>query len=238
MTTETLQVRRATIEDIRQLVELWQAEQLPAQELEKRFKDFQVIEEGGKITAAVAFQVAGTEGLLHSEVFAHPDQSDALREKLWERARNIAANHGLVRVWTQMSAPYWRQNVFKEVPAEVAAKLPPAFAGEPKPWYYVQLKDEAATALSLDKEFALFREAEREETQKLFRQARVLKVVAVVLGIGVSILVVIWTVMFVKAQQRLKRGSDRGSEPHLIRVVGAADHRPAGHMHESHLPGV
>ena len=219
MMTQALQVRRATIEDLPQLVELWKTEQLPVQSLEKHFKEFQVVEEGGKLTGAVALLVTGGDGLLHSEVFAHPEQADSLREKLWERARMIAANHGLFRLWTQMAAPYWKA-AFGEPPPEMLAKLPAAFPQEDKPWFFVQLKDEAAVAVSLDKEFALFREAEREHTDKLFRQARLLKTLAVVLGIGVFALVVIWAVMFFKAQQRMKQGGAAAPEIQVVEFKG------------------
>ena len=162
-------------------------------------------------------QVIGKDGLLHSEVFAHADQADSLREKIWERARMIAGNHGLYRIWCQMEAPYWT-SAFQEASAEAVAKLPPAFAND-RPWRLLQLKDEAALNVSLDKEFALFREAEREQVAKLFRQARVFKVAAVVLGVGVFVMVIIWAVMFVKARNQLK---PTGSIPPEIQIVEAA----------------
>src|SRR2546426_5938551 len=103
MTTPNVQVRRATVEDLAKLVPLWKAEDLPCDELEKRFKEFQVLESaGGALLGAVGLQIAGSEAHLHSEVFARPDEADSLREKLWERAHVLANNHGLVRVWTQL----------------------------------------------------------------------------------------------------------------------------------------
>ena len=215
MTTQTAQVRRATIEDLPRLVELWQAEKLAVVECEKHFKEFQVVEEEGKVTGAVALQIVGGDGLLHSEVFAHPEHADTLREKLWERVRMIAGNHGLFRLWSQLAAPYWK-SAFQEASAELTAKVPAAFAKQDRPWLYVQLKEDVATDVSLDKEFALFREAEREQTQKLFQQARFFKVLAIGLGIGVLILVVVWAFMFLKTQNRLKtRGAPVGPEVHL-----------------------
>jgi len=206
MTTPSLQVRRATVEDLSKLVPLWKAENLSSEDLEKRFKEFQVIESAdGTLLGALGFRVAGLEGQLHSEVFAHPDQAEALRERLRERAHVLAGNHGLVRLWTQMAAPFWRTNGFQAPTPELLAKVPPAFAGDPRPWLFLQLKDETAPAISLDKEFAMFKEAEKEQTQKLFRQARVLKIIAAVIAIGVCILAVVWAVLFFKAQARLRQ---------------------------------
>jgi N-acetylglutamate synthase-like GNAT family acetyltransferase len=182
MTTPNLQVRRATIEDLPKLIELWRQENITTPDLEKRFKEFQVVEgAGGELVAAVGLQVAGLEARLHSEAFAHAEQADALRELLWERAQVVAQNHGLVRLWTQFGTPFWNHSGFRYPAPEVLAKLPPAFAGEPQPWQFLQLKDEAAAApVSIDKEFALFREMEKERTEKIFRQAKVLKMVALV----------------------------------------------------------
>jgi N-acetylglutamate synthase-like GNAT family acetyltransferase len=197
MTTPNLQVRRATIEDLPKLAELWRQEDLPVPELEKRFKEFQVVEaSGGELAAAVGLQVAGLEARLHSEVFAHAEQADALRELLWERAQVVAQNHGLVRLWTQFSTPFWNHSGFRHPAPDVLAKLPPVFGADPHPWQFLQLKDEAVAPVSLDKEFALFREMEKERTDKIFRQAKVLKLVAlvvvmVVFGL-VAFLVLTW----------------------------------------------
>src|SRR5262249_8699755 len=86
---------------------------------------------------------------------------------------------------------FWSQNGFASPAPETAAKVPAAFIGNPAPWNVLQLRDEAAMAPSIEKEFAVFREMQKEETDRLFRQARVMKLVAgVVLLIGVSLLAV------------------------------------------------
>jgi ABC-type sugar transport system permease subunit len=50
----------------------------------------------------------------------------------------------------------------------------------------------------------LFKEAEKEQTQKLFRQARVLKGIAGAIAVLVFVLVIVWAIMFFKAQARLR----------------------------------
>src|SRR5687768_15030871 len=178
MSTPQLQVRRATIDDLPKLAPLWREENLDVNDLEKRFKEFQIVEgPSGEVVGAVGLQVAGQEGRLHSEVFARPEQADLAREKLWERAQILVNNHGLVRLWTQFSTPFWHHNGFAPAPADVLAKLPPAFASSPGPWLFVKLREEVA-AISIDKEFAMFKEAERERTEQMFRQARFLKMIA------------------------------------------------------------
>jgi N-acetylglutamate synthase-like GNAT family acetyltransferase len=201
VSTPTLQVRRATVDDIPKLIELWRQENLPAQDLEGRFKEFQVIENGnGGIAAAIGLQVAGQEGRLHSEVFEDFGQADTSRGSLWERVRTVAQNHGLVRVWTQFTSPYWRTIGFDYPSNELLTKLPNNFGADRTPWLFVQLRQEVPT-VSLDKEFALFRESEREQTEKMMRQARMLKILAGIIAVAVLGLVVVWAIMFFRVQR-------------------------------------
>lgn len=205
MTTSNPQVRRATIEDLPKLVPLWQQELLAAPQLEKRFKEFQVVESDGEIIGAVGLEVAGSEGRLHSEVFAHPEQSDALRALLWERAQVVAQNHGLVRLWTQFATPFWNHSGFRYAGAEQLAKLPATFGANPQPWQYLQLRDEAAAPVSIDKEFALFKQMEKERTEKIFRQAKFLKLVAALVVMAVFGLLVVWVITWFRARGQLPR---------------------------------
>ncbi len=191
------QVRRATIDDLPRLVPLWAQENLPARELEKRFKEFQVAEtDDGELIGTLGVKIAGLEGLVHGEAFAHPEQADQLRTRLWDRSLVLIKNHGLGRVWTQLSSPFWNTNGFHVAPTEMLAKLPAEFAGAPAPWRYLQLRETTVPTVSVDKEFAIFKEAEQESTQRLFRQAKVLKLVAGVVAGFVLLLVLLWAFLF------------------------------------------
>ncbi len=202
MTIPLQQVRRATVEDLAKLLPLWKQENLPWADLEKRFKEFQVVEgPSGEVLGALGLQISGQEGRLHSEVFVYPEQSDALRTKLWERIQILANNHGLVRIWTQLATPFWHSNGFQRPSADAQAKLPGAFASAPQPWLCLPLKDDTGPAVSLDKEFALFKEAEKERTDKIFRTAKVLKMVAFAISILVVLLVTFWAILFFKARK-------------------------------------
>jgi len=204
MSTPALQVRRATIDDLPSLLPLWQKENLPAKDLEGRFKEFQVVENGnGGIAGAIGLQVSGQEARLHSEAFEDFGQADRLRGALWERIRTVAQNYGLVRVWSQFTSPYWRAIGFDQPSNEMLTKLPQNFGSDRSPWLCVKLREETSATVSIDKEFALFRETEREETQKVMRKARVMKVVAGVIAILVLILVVAWAILFFRVQKQL-----------------------------------
>lgn len=201
MTTPGLPARRATIEDLQKLTPLWVREGLPAEELSKRFQEFQVVDgPGGELAGAIGLQIAGHEGRLHSETFLHAEEAETVRARLWERVQMISKNHGLVRVWTQLDAPFWRQNGFGNPAPETAAKLPAAFAGNPALWNVLQLRDETVTAPSLEKEFAMFREMQKEETERIFRQAKVMKLVAAAILLVVFVLLAIWIFAWFKTQ--------------------------------------
>lgn len=201
MTDPNVQVRRATIEDLAKLTELWQQEGLPVEEFARRFQEFQVVELAGEsMLGAVGLKVAGTEGWLHSEVFGAPEFADLVREQIWERVQIVAKNHGLVRVWTQHHAPMWHQLGFKLPSADVAQRRPAAFSGPPAGWTCVQLKDDTGPQVSIDKEFAVFKEMQHAETQKIYRQARTMKIIAAIVVLIVMILVVFWAFAYFKAQ--------------------------------------
>ena len=205
MTDANVQVRRATIEDIPQLLTLWQQENLPGAELEKRFKEFQVVQgPEGEVLGTIGLQISGNHGRLHSEAFLHAEQGDALRQRLWDRVTLVAQNFGLARIWVQSDAPFWHTIGFAPAGAEVMPKLPPEFSGTPGNWNTLQLKEEVAALPSIDKEFALFKEAERERTEKMFRQARVLKMLAAVIAVAVFALVAVWAFVFFKNYRGLR----------------------------------
>ncbi|HEY3914033.1 MAG TPA: hypothetical protein VGN61_06060, partial [Verrucomicrobiae bacterium] len=85
------QVRRATTDDLAQLIEFWKTANFAEMDLERRFTEFQVaVTPTGEVVAAVGFQIAGSEGRIHCEWFADFAQSDLLRPLIWERLQIVA----------------------------------------------------------------------------------------------------------------------------------------------------
>jgi N-acetylglutamate synthase-like GNAT family acetyltransferase len=199
MTTDPL-ARRATVEDLPQLRELWRQANLPWQDLEKQFKDFQVVQAAsGPLIATLGLRIAGHEGWLFCEAFGSSQNAESLRPLLWERVRIVAQNHGLVRLWTQDATPFWQMNGFTAAAGEQLAKRPESFRGSEQPWFFLQLRDEEALALNLDKEFAVFQEAQKEETARVFRQARIAKAIALVVGLALFAMVIFLVFRFQSA---------------------------------------
>ena len=160
---------------------VWAVAALPAAQLEKQFTEFQVAESpGGKIVGAIALQVAGAHGKIHSETFADFALSDALRPLLWQRLEVVARNHGLFRLWTAETAPFWK----KDAGFSTASDPPPEVLGPAGgSWLSLRLKDEGADPNLLEAQFELFREAERARREKLLQRAAALKTVGTLIAV-------------------------------------------------------
>lgn len=206
MTDSNYRLRRATSDDLHQLLELWQAAQLPALELEKRFTEFQVAEApDGKIVGALGLQLSDKQGNVHSEAIPDFSLADLLRPLLWQRIQSVAANHGLVRFWSQESAPFWKQNGFVAPDAAAQRKFPAPFGPGPTGWLTLRLKDEVNSPMALmEQEFARFREAEKEETERRLQQARFLKFVATAIAVVLFLFVI--AALFYVARNRERFG--------------------------------
>ncbi len=168
-------VRRATLDDIGPLRALWEAMRFPVATLEKRLTEFQVAEDSeGKIVGALGFQITGRQARIHSETFDDFSLAEPLRPLLFTRLQGLAANHGVVRLWTQESAPFWTHNGFQRPAASVMERFPAEWDRASAEWLTLQLKDEEAIT-SLEKEFAMFMESEKQRSARTLDQARTLK---------------------------------------------------------------
>jgi N-acetylglutamate synthase-like GNAT family acetyltransferase len=184
MDTSSLLVRRATVDDLPQLIDLWRLERLPWEDLEKRLTEFQVADDGtGTVLGAVGVHLLARQAKIHSEVFLHWEMADALRARFWERIESLSHNHGLVRLWTQLTAPFWHGYGFQPPTAELVEKFPPAFGDSSGAWIVLTLRAEPNLAVDVDKEFAMFKEAEKARTEQAFKQARLVKIIATVLAV-------------------------------------------------------
>jgi N-acetylglutamate synthase-like GNAT family acetyltransferase len=172
MSPTHLRVRRATTDDFQSLRSLWKSMRLPADELEKRLTEFQVIVTAdGQIVGAIGVQIIRQHARLHSEGYTDFSVADAARELFWERIQTIAAHHGVFRLWTQENSPFWVRWGFQPANAETLERLPEEWKRSEEKWLTFQLKDEEAIA-ALDKELAQFRESEKKRTAEMLEQAR------------------------------------------------------------------
>jgi amino-acid N-acetyltransferase len=198
-------VRRATIDDLPGLIALWGSMNFAANDLEKRLTEFQIAESAdGTLLGTVGIAIIGRHGMLHSEAFEDFALADTLRASFLERIQSIAKNHGLARLWTREVAPFWKRSGFQTAPPEVLLRLPADWSEPGANWTTLQLRDEQALEVSLDKEFALFMQSEKQQTQGIFQQARVMKYVATVVAIVLAIMVVVFAIYLLKNKYALR----------------------------------
>ena len=185
-----LSVRRATTDDLYHLKSLWSSMNLPADDLEKRLTEFQIVQDAdGLFLGAIGFQVVRQYALLHNEGFTDFSVADEARRLFWERIRVLASNHTVFRLWTQERSPAWKDFGFRPPDAETLKRLPPEWRNEFEgAWLTLQLKDEAAIAAALGTEFAGFMDAEKKETARVMEQAKTIRAMITVIGFAIAFL--------------------------------------------------
>lgn len=189
MTSSHLRIRRATTDDLPSLKPLWQSRSLPADDLEKRLTEFQLVEtDEGRFLGAIGIQILRQHARLHSEAYTDFDLAGQARPLFWERIRTLAANHGVFRLWTQHDSPDWILSGFQPADPEAIARLPEAWKAMEGQWFTCQLKDETLIAAALEKEFAGFMAMEKQADLRMMDHARALKTIVTVIGFVIGIL--------------------------------------------------
>jgi hypothetical protein len=192
MSARKHRVRRATLDDLGQLMVMWESMKFPADDLARRVTEFQVAEDPeGKVLGAVGLQITQRQGLIHSEAFHDFGLSEHLRPLLWDRVQSVANNHGLLRLWTAEQAPFWSHCGLQKPDEAALEKIPAEWRRLSGSWLTVKLKDDVQEIISAEKEFALFMESEKQRTERALQQARVLKGVATFLAVVLLVLVAI-----------------------------------------------
>ena len=176
-------VRRATVDDLEGMKALWEWAHFQVLDLERRLTEFQlVVSEEGDLIGAIGLHIDGKQGFLHSEACTRPEEGEVFRAALWERIQSLARYHGLIRLWTQEQAPFWLERAgFRDPSPGSAAKIPPLVGGARVPWRVVQLREEMAATISIERELELFQAAQKEEAERLVRLGNRLKVFIMIL---------------------------------------------------------
>jgi hypothetical protein len=206
MSLPQYRVRRATLEDVGQLTSMWVSMQFPAQELARRVTEFQVAEgPDGLVVGAIGLQMSGKQGQVHSEAFTDFALADTLRPLIWDRLQAVANNHGLTRLWTHEAAPFWHHCGLVKPDTAALEKLPAQWQAPGRDWLTLKLREDIETVISVDKEFTLFMESEKERTNRAYRHAKMLKMLATLLALAVLVIVVIGAIYVFTHQNRLRQ---------------------------------
>ena len=176
-----LHVRRATVEDLDALKAIWISMRLPAEKLEGRLTEFQVVERSGEVVGGVAFQILRTAAALHSEGYSDFSVADEARQLFWDRVQKLASNHGVFRLWTLEDSPAWRRWGFTPAGPEALARLPEEWKGDGGTWLTLELKNEAVINAALQNQFAGFMAAEKKSAEETSARAKLVMNVLTVL---------------------------------------------------------
>ncbi len=189
MSSPKLRIRRATTDDFQGLKLLWNSMRLPADELESRLTEFQVIESAdGQIAGAIGLQIVRQHARLHSEAYADFSMADAARELFWERIQLIASHHGVFRLWTQENSPFWSRCGFRIVITESLVQLPEEWKRFGGKWYTLQLKNEEIITAAFEKHLAGFVDSGKEQAARVSEKARTLNTIIIVVCFGIFFL--------------------------------------------------
>jgi N-acetylglutamate synthase-like GNAT family acetyltransferase len=212
MTASDFRIRRATVDDLPTLRSLWVKSRLQPMDLEKRVTEMQVAETAdGQIVGALGLKIERLQGQVHSEIISDPAHEVPLREAFWQRLQILARNHGLFRLWTQLSAPYWTQLGFKAPTEKEREKMPASFGGTAEV-FTLALKEDSPEGLSVEKEFELFTQSQKMETERLMQQAQAFRKFAYIL-----LSVMIGGLLIAAAIRIFKLADRRGNSPALHR---------------------
>ena len=193
-----LHIRRATMDDLPALKSLWQAAQMPADELEARLTEFQVVEADGIFAGALGLQILRQHARLHSEDYSDFSVADAARELFWERIQNLAANHGVFRIWTQETSPFWTHWGFQPATGEMLARLPEEWKNFTGRWLTLELKNEEAISHALENQFGNFMAAEKKQTAQVAARARQIRIFFTVVFFAIGLIclaVAVWLLL-------------------------------------------
>lgn len=206
MSSPAYQVRRATLEDLPALRELWAKVGLSLPELEKRFTEVQIAENGdGKIAGALGIKIDRLHGLLHSEAILEKENT-ALFEAFWQRIQILGRNYGLFRLWTESQAPFWKTIGFSAPDEKAFDKKPAGISSERDKVLTFALKEESAEGLTVEQQFELFTQSQKAETERLMQQAQVFKKIAyVILFVTIAGFAVAAAMRWIKVIQRRRR---------------------------------
>src|SRR5882762_4865784 len=153
---------------------------LPADQLESRLTEFQVVERDGEVVGAVGFQIVRTAGLLHNEGYSDFSVADAARQMFWDRIQTLASNHGVFRLWTQETSPFWLRWGFQPADMESLARLPDEWKGSEEKWYTLELKNEAVISAVMEQQLSSFRSSENQQANKVMARAKTVTTVVTV----------------------------------------------------------
>lgn len=190
--TPAIQARRATLDDLPDLLELWQATGLPGEQLEQFLTEFQIVaDEQGILCAAVGLLIHEREALIHSEAVAAGADADACRAALWRRMQIVARNQGVARLWTPEDDPFWIANGFRAATAAEVADMPAAIANPEAKWFLHLSMDSNRAKQIVNEQLAIWEASRLQDKEDFTRSISSIRTGALLLAALIIVLVLV-----------------------------------------------
>jgi N-acetylglutamate synthase-like GNAT family acetyltransferase len=178
-----INARRATPEDLPDLLDLWKDTGLPAEELARFIAEFQVgTDESEQLLGAIGMMIEGSDALLHSEAIRTGVDADMVRGSLWRRIQIVARNQGVQCVWTQEDAEFWRANGFAAPPADRLAAPKASFVDPTATWTTCFLSDPARSPTFIEEQLAVLKTSQQIESEAFQRRLKMFRTVSYTLA--------------------------------------------------------
>lgn len=188
MSSSPLHIRRATVDDLPALRSLWARAGWPVDELEARLKEFHAVEARGEFVGALGVQFVGANVRFHSEDYTDFALADAARELFWAQLQKLAAHHGVFRVWTQETSPFWTHWGFQPANTEQLARLPDEWKTSGGRWLTLELKSEDAINTALAARVGNFTDAGKQQAERRATQGRKVRIWFTVLFFAIGLI--------------------------------------------------
>jgi len=181
----SLNARRANLEDLPALEDLWRQASLPWDQLGGFLEEFIVAtDDEDHVVGAVGLLIEGEDALLHSEAI-HPEvDADPVRVALWRRMQIVARNQGVTSVWTQEDAPYWQASGFDPAPAGRVESSRASFMDRTATWRLFPLVDPDRVRDVLEEQFAILEASRLQSAETLQKRIRTIRLLAIVIALG------------------------------------------------------
>jgi hypothetical protein len=147
-----------------------------------------VVENNGQFAGGIGVQIVRQHVRFYAEDYADFAIADAARKLFWERIQTLAANHGVFRVWTQETSPFWTHWGFQPANAETLERLPDEWKSSEGGWLSLELKNEDAIQSALKNQFSGFMDEEKKQTAAVAAKARKIRTFFTVVFFAIGII--------------------------------------------------
>jgi len=192
--------RRANLDDLDRLIELWERHDFDPIDLEPRLIEFHIAEnEEGVIHAAIGIRNQDRQAMLHHECWS-AEMKPQLRRDLAHHAFSVCEMMQLWKIWTLLDDTHWQEMGFDDVPAEKMDDLPKGFGDWKKPWKAYKLKADIASDANLARQFELLKIENDATNTRIEKTGKFMRLFGYFVVSIIVIAVVLGVIAFFKTQ--------------------------------------